>query len=74
MGMRSELPTNYCAYCGARFFGTPDFTIHRDGCEFGPQVPLCKRCGSEDGPSCEEIWLKIAEDRRYVPQYEARLN
>ncbi len=74
MGERSKLQTNYCTYCGVRFFGAPEFTIHRDGSDFGPQVPLCRRCGSEDGPSCEEIWVRIAEDRRLVPQYAVSLN
>jgi hypothetical protein len=51
-----------CAYCGRDALGD-GASIHRDGFCRGPQVRLCLYCGAEDGPTCEEIWARIAERR-----------
>lgn len=47
-----------CSYCGEPAEG--NYTIHRDGLDVGPEVPLCDGCGSEPLPSCAEIWAHIA--------------
>ena len=48
-----------CAYCGKPAEG--NYSIHRDGFDAGPEVPLCDVCGSsETYPSITEIWSKIA--------------
>jgi len=49
---------NNCAYCGRPTSG--GYSIHRDGMDEGPEVPLCDDCGSEAPPTLEEIWAKIA--------------
>lgn len=52
--------SDHCAYCGTAIERV-EFTIERDGlCTDGPEVPLCNYCASADGPSCDEIWAKIA--------------
>lgn len=48
-----------CAYCCAGIQG--NFSIHRDGFSEGPEVPLCDECGSETGPSTDEIWSRISQ-------------
>lgn len=49
-----------CSFCGS-YIEKVEFTIERDGlCTDGPDVPLCNYCASADGPSCDEIWAKIA--------------
>lgn len=58
-GGATVTPIRECAACGA--VATAHHTIHRDGFELGPQVPLCIGCGSSESPSCEEIWQRIAE-------------
>jgi NAD-dependent SIR2 family protein deacetylase len=62
---------NRCANCGKQFEGEVEFAIHRDGFGIGPEVPLCIDCGAFPLPTCEEIWLNIA-DRRARRAYEAR--
>ena len=62
---------NRCANCGKQFEGEVEFAIHRDGFCIGPEVKLCHDCGAFPLPTCEEIWLNIA-DRRARRAYEAR--
>jgi len=54
-----------CAYCRAPLpppeVITERASIHRDGLGEGPEVALCVGCASENGPSCEEIWERIAK-------------
>lgn len=52
-----------CAYCDASIVGRVEFSIHRDGFDDGPEVPLCKECGGGVYPTCEDIWEKIARTR-----------
>ena len=51
-----------CAYCGSPAEG--NHSIHRDGFDEGPEVPLCDAHGSQPEPTCEEIWAKIAVEPR----------
>ena len=55
------LPLFACAYCGTYLSGEPEYTIHRDGFGVGPEVPLCFDCYDDGGPSCLEIWERIAQ-------------
>lgn len=41
--------------------GKARHVIHRNGHCQGPLVPLCDECGAEDGPTCEELWERIAK-------------
>lgn len=50
-----------CAACGNVAEG--NYAIHRDGFSDGPEVPLCDACGSEEEPTCEELWAAIAARR-----------
>jgi hypothetical protein len=52
-----------CACCGGDAVMS-GCAIHRDGFGEGPEVPLCETCGSEETPTCEEIWQRIAERRK----------
>ena len=47
-----------CSYCGRPAEG--NFSIHRDGFGVGPEVELCDACGSEELPTCGQIWGRIA--------------
>lgn len=47
-----------CAYCGDLAQG--NYSIHRDGFDNGPEVPLCDQCGDHTGPSLLAIWSRIA--------------
>lgn len=47
-----------CAYCGMPSEG--NYSIHRDGFGFGPEVPLCDLHGSLAFPTCEQIWAVVA--------------
>lgn len=53
-----------CACCGGVLPWGVKFTIHRDGFGEGPEVPLCRKCGEKETPTCEEIWARIAERQR----------
>lgn len=48
-----------CAYCGEPAEG--NHSIHRDGVDCGPEVPLCDGCGADELPTCEEIWAAISQ-------------
>lgn len=61
-----------CSYCGKPAEGK--YTIHRDGYDNGPEVPLCDACGSSTGPSCETIWARIARPTTPVPFDFAKYN
>lgn len=50
-----------CACCGKTVKGVAKYSIHRDGFEVGPEVPLCNDCGSHPSPTLEEIWSRIAQ-------------
>ncbi len=56
-----------CAACGNPAAldsdGAPLHTIHRDGFDDGPEVPLCDDCGSHETPSCDALWRMIAGRR-----------
>ena len=56
-----------CAFCKTPIEGEHNFSIHRDGMDQGPEVPLCDACGGEDGPTCEEIWAVIAAPTPLLP-------
>ena len=52
----------HCAYCSAPIpEDNVEYTIHRDGMDQGPEVPLCEDCGSEPEPTCEQIWARISQ-------------
>jgi hypothetical protein len=54
---------NICAACGEPAEVDeegPLLSIHRDGFDEGPQVPLCETCGGHELPTCEELWERIA--------------
>ena len=63
-----------CSFCERETDG--NFLIHRDGFGVGPEVPLCAYCAASTGPSCVEIWNKIAhpshEIRRLLDVVQAR--
>ena len=46
-----------CANCGQAAEG--NHSIHRDGQDLGPKLPLCDECGGEEYPTDEEIWERI---------------
>ena len=48
-----------CVYCGKAAEG--NFSIHRDGFDVGPEVPLCDACGQDETPTLDEIWARISE-------------
>lgn len=48
-----------CAYCGKPAEG--NYSIHRDGFGVGPEVDLCDACGSTAEPTCQDIWMRIAQ-------------
>lgn len=50
-----------CAYCEVPIIGAPAYTIHRDGMGIGPELPLCRACGSEPEPTCEQVWARLRE-------------
>lgn len=54
----SEVP---CAACGepVEF----NHSIHRDGFCEGPEVWICDGCGSDELPTCEQIYAAIAQRR-----------
>ena len=54
----------YCLYCGEPAEG--NYSIHRDGFDVGPQVPLCDMCGKYEHPSLRDIWraLEFYRQRR----------
>jgi hypothetical protein len=47
-----------CVYCEGPAQG--NYSIHRDGFDEGPEVPLCDKCGSGPTPTCGDIWAKIS--------------
>ena len=55
-----------CAFCGRPAEG--NYAIHRDGLGVGPEVELCDACGSEETPTCADIWSRIAQPS---PEYFA---
>ena len=57
MKIHKEPDSEICAYCGDVAEG--NYAIHRDGFGIGPEVPLCDGCGSEETPTCEQIWHRI---------------
>lgn len=65
MKMRREPEIRPCVYCGEKAQG--NYTIHRDGMGVGPEVDLCDRCGSEETPTCEEIWARLSGPTRILP-------
>lgn len=52
-------PRERCSYCGALSEG--QYSVHRDGFDQGPEVPLCNKCGAGDEPTLAKIWAKIAQ-------------
>lgn len=56
-----EVAEGFCCYCQEEAEG--GYSIHRDGLGEGPELPLCNACGSNETPTCEEIWEKLAKDR-----------
>lgn len=58
-----------CAACGQPSSGND--TIHRDGFDEGPEVPLCAECGDLPMPTCEEVWAMIAARRKPLEQSDA---
>ena len=52
------MPHEQCANCGSPAEG--NHSIHRDGFDCGPEVPLCDACGAGENPTCEEIWDRIS--------------
>jgi hypothetical protein len=60
MNARSFPKAFACSYCGTVETGEPQWCIHRDGFDDGPQVPLCSGCGENDNLSCDDIWTRIA--------------
>ena len=57
-----------CAMCLEPWQG--NYTIHRDGMGVGPELPLCDGCGSERGPTCEEIWHAFRVCSQLIPEYD----
>jgi hypothetical protein len=57
-----------CAYCNSEVIGETQYAIHRDGFIWDdmeePEVALCVECGSGPNPTCDEIWARIAKERR----------
>ena len=51
----------HCAYCKKPISGEVQYSIHRDGFDDGPEVPLCEACGAHPTPTCSEIWKRISE-------------
>jgi hypothetical protein len=64
MDQRSITEPYTCAYCGTWTGHDPEYCIHRDGFEEGPEVPLCADCGCEEGPPCTKIWERISRAKR----------
>ncbi len=60
MNLKTLLAPFTCAFCGGWIGHQMEWCIHRDGEDEGPLMPLCERCGSNKGPSCEEIWARIS--------------
>lgn len=52
-----------CAACGRNAEG--EHSIHRDGFDDGPEVPICNACGSGEAPTCDELWERISERGLY---------
>lgn len=63
MNFESIIEPYTCAYCGTWIGPEPEYTIHRDGYDEGPEVPLCCSCGERSGPSCHTIWSRISRTR-----------
>jgi len=57
----------HCAYCRVALIGEPEYSIHLDGFDEGPEVPLCGSCGGDPDLSCEQIWRRIS---RFPAQHE----
>ena len=57
--LRRLLP--HCAFCEKPINGGVAYTSHRDGFGIGPEVDLCKACGSKERPTEDEIWAKIGK-------------
>lgn len=55
-----------CAYCGQPSEGFN--SVHRDGFDEGPEVPLCIACGAYESPDLNEIWAKISQVNRDKPE------
>ncbi len=62
-----------CSYCGVVERGEPQYCIHQDGFDEGPQRPLCAACGENEGLSCDTIWRHF-EAQRNAPQPNRALN
>jgi hypothetical protein len=59
-----QIPPKFtCSFCQVEVEGKPEYAIHRDGFCEGPEVPLCKACGSEETPTTGMIWKVIAARR-----------
>ena len=73
----SRAPTSdFCAACGARCKpGGTQYAIHRDGFGKGPEVDICKGCGENELPTCEDLWAMIAARREgsEMDRYKAAL-
>jgi len=55
---QARLFPQICVYCDGPAQG--NHSIHRDGPDTGPEVPLCDVCGADVTPTLAEIWDKIA--------------
>lgn len=64
-GEVKDLEELRCAYCGGPAEG--NYSIHRDGFGLGPEVDLCDAHGSEETPTCEEIW-SVTQDKKNTPK------
>lgn len=53
-----------CVWCGEEAQG--NYSIHRDGFDEGPELPLCDKCGGEEFPTCEQIWEKTSQMKEEV--------
>lgn len=51
-----------CAACGEPAEG--NYSIHQDGMDQGPEVPLCDACGSDRTPTAEQLWAMIKARRK----------
>ena len=59
--MTKSLRASTCSYCGEPAEG--NHTIHRDGFDIGPEVPLCNRCGTMTYPTLSQIWQRISRQK-----------
>ena len=52
-----------CSFCGNYLCGEVQYSIHRDGFDNGPEVPLCVDCGAHATPTLDEIWARISQEK-----------